>query len=57
MLNKDSATTMFGAVGALSMAVNPVLTAVSTQTLHSGDWISLVTAGMFALLGYFTNKK
>jgi len=57
MFNKDTATTMFGAVGALSMAVNPVLNAVATQSLHSGDWISLVTAGMFALLGYFTNKK
>jgi len=56
-VNKDHVTTVLGAVGAIAMAVNPVLGGVTTGTLHGGDWMQIASAGLFALLGYFTNKR
>lgn len=55
-MNKDKVTTLLGAVGAVAMAVNPVLGGVATGVLHGGDWLQIASAGIFALLGYFTNK-
>lgn len=56
-MNKDKVTTILGAVGAVAMAMNPVLGGVATGVLHSGDWFQIASAGIFALFGYFTNKK
>lgn len=56
-MDKDKAATLIGAAGAVITAINPVIGGISTGVLHGGDWLQLATAGIFALLGYFTNKK
>lgn len=56
-MNKDHITTVLGAVGAVAMAINPVLGGVATGALRGGDWLQIASAGIFALLGYFTNKR
>ena len=56
-MNKDQVTTLLGVVGAGIIAVNPVLGAVATQSLHTQDWVSLGSSLVFGLLGYFSNKK
>ena len=57
MFNKDTATTIIGAMGAVTVAIDPVMAMIATPTLHGANWMQLATAGLFALLGYFTNKK
>lgn len=56
-MDKDKATTIIGAIGAVSMAINPIVGGITTGVLHGSDWTQIVTAGIFALLGFFTNKK
>lgn len=57
-MNADKITTIVGAVGAAATAAQPVLTAVQPgSSLHSQDYFQLVAATVFAVLGFFTNRK
>jgi len=55
-INKDTATTILGGVGAVVTAVEPVMNATQ-GTLHQGDYVQLVMAAVMALFGWFTNRK
>ena len=54
-MNKDTLTTIVGAVVAAGTAATPVMSAVD-GTFDKTDWAKLVTAVFMAIFGYFTNK-
>jgi hypothetical protein len=53
-MSKDLIATIIGVIGAVILAVQTYI-----QTLGGGEinWWNLALAAIFALLGYFTNKK
>jgi hypothetical protein len=55
-MKSDKITSIVGAVGAAATAAQPVLHGVE-GSLHSGDYFQLVSAVLFAVLGFFTNKQ
>ena len=55
-MNKDTITTILGAVGAVVTAAQPVINATQ-GSLHQQDYLSLVYAVIFGVFGFFTNKK
>lgn len=57
-MSADKITTIVGAIGAAATAAQPVLTAVQPgAALHSQDYFQLVTALVFAVMGFFTNRR
>lgn len=54
-MNADKVTTIVGAIGAASMAAQPVLNGVQ-GSLKTGDWLSLLTAIAIAVVSWFTGK-
>ncbi|HBG07667.1 MAG: hypothetical protein A2075_09085 [Geobacteraceae bacterium GWC2_58_44] len=57
-MNADRITTIIGSIGAAATAVQPVLTAIQPgAVLHLQDYLQLLTAGVFAILGFFSNRK
>ncbi len=57
MKDKDLLTSIIGYAGAVATSATPILNGVQSGSLHQADWIGLVTAVLFGLLGHFTNKK
>jgi hypothetical protein len=58
MKDTDMITTAVGIAGAVATAASPVLNAVQPGTsMHPQDWTQLGAAVLFAILGFFTNKK
>ena len=58
MKDTDILTTVVGVVGAATMAASPVLNSVQPgSSMHPQDWTQLAAAVLFAVLGFFTNKK
>ena len=55
-MNADRVTTIVGAVGAASLAAQPVLNSVQ-GSLKTGDWLSLITAVAIAVVSWFTGKQ
>lgn len=56
-MNADKFTTIVGVVGAAAAAAQPVLSGVTTGTLHGPDYFQLISAVVFAVLGFFSNRK
>lgn len=56
-MNKDRITTIVGAIGAAAAAAQPVLDATEGGALHTNDYLQLVMAVAFAVIGWFTGKK
>ena len=57
MKDKDLLTSIIGYTGAAVASATPILNGVQTGSLHQADWIGLITAVLFGLLGHFTKKK
>lgn len=55
-INKDTATTVLGIVIAGATAAQPILNAAQ-GSLHSQDYLSLLTSVIIAIFGWLTNKK
>lgn len=55
-MTKDTVTTVLGAGIAAATAAQPVINAVG-GSFHQQDWLQLATAVIFAVFGFFTNKK
>lgn len=53
----DKITTIVGAVGAAVTAAQPVLNGVQQGALQQNDYLQLLMAVVFAVLGFFTNKE
>lgn len=56
MKNGDLITTVIGIVGAAATGASPVTTAVAGKDMTSADWLQLVMAACFGILGWFTNR-
>lgn len=57
-LNADKITTIVGAVGAAATAAQPVLATLQPEaSLHGQHYLQILTAGAFAVLGFFSNRK
>ena len=56
-MKADQITTIVGAIGAASAAAQPVLSAAGGASLHTNDYLQLVMAVAFAVIGWFTGKK
>lgn len=58
MKSTDLATTILGGLGAAVTGAQPVINAMTPgATMHSGDYLQLTMAVIFAVFGWFTNKK
>lgn len=55
-MNSDKITTIVGAVGAAAMAAQPALNGVQ-GSLHAQDYASLLSAVLFGILGFFSNRQ
>ena len=55
-MNADKITTILGGCMAAGTAALPLLNAVQ-GTMHQSDYVSLVTAVLMAVFGWFTNKQ
>jgi hypothetical protein len=56
-MDKDKLTTIIGGIGGVAMAVQPAISALGPGSLKGNDWTQLAFAGIFAVLGFFTNKN
>lgn len=56
--DKDLLTTIAGGMLAIGTAIQPIANSIQPGTsLHTQDYVQLIMAVVFAILGWATNKK
>jgi hypothetical protein len=55
-IDKDTITTVVGAIGAIAYATEPIVNTVQ-GSMHSDDWTKIIFAVCSAITAYFIGKK